>query len=273
MILSINTKGGAGKSTTSMQLLAPWKLSNNEKAVVVELDDQNQDSEDYSSSVVEAYQHRVGKEARIHASFEKLIQGYMNKDPILDIGGNKTSDLTLQTLGATGAFLMIDLIVIPISSTGTDVKNARKTIELIKKHMPKYEGPIAMVITRAESDDIDDLKFDYPDAFELVAEFDLKGPLVLPRITAFANSRTVGRTVWEVAQNADKLNQESQKRMMQAIKNNDSKGTAYSTRINTLISESVEALPHLEKAFKQLDEITSKNKPKTDKAEKEKASE
>lgn len=51
-IIIVNTKGGASKSTTAMQIIAPYFIGKEQGVELLELDNQNQDAQIFLKSKI-----------------------------------------------------------------------------------------------------------------------------------------------------------------------------------------------------------------------------
>lgn len=253
MILFVQTKGGCGKSTSAMQLAAPWVMNHIGSATLVELDDENHDSAEFTESQIKTERITVGKEVNASFAIDQLIERMDDDYLIADIGGNRTATMTLENLGKGGYDAFIDIIMIPISSAGQDVVNARKTITAIKNYMPSYSGKIVLVITRTTTSDVTLLRRTMPDAFQLIEQYKLDGPLILPSMNCFPLSRYLKTTVWEISENADALLAEIQQNMRMARRDPERREQLATS--NAVVTESKEARKMLEANFQALDKI------------------
>lgn len=253
MILVINTKGGSGKSTASMQLLAPWVLSRTGKAALVELDDENHDSADFTDSAIQSERVKVGKEVDAEYAIDELISRTDDAFVIADIGGNRTSAMALQHIGARGYDAFIDLIVIPVSGPGQDVLNAKKTLDHVRKLMPDYEGKVLMVMTRTTTTDVRSVRRRMPDAFNLLDREKLAGPIILPTDNSFPMSRMLKMSVWEIGEQGDELKAKLRQAMKGARSNPERRDEL--AMLNSVVSDSLVMHEHLETQFSELDKV------------------
>ena len=253
MILVINTKGGSGKSTASMQLLAPWVLERTGKAALVELDDENHDSADFTDSAIQSERVMVGKEVDAEFAVDELIARTDNAYVVADIGGNRTSAMALQHIGARGYDAFIDMIVVPVSGPGQDVANAKKTLDHVRELMPDYEGKILMVMTRTTSPDPRAVRRRMPDAFALFDKEGLSGPIILPNDNSFPMSRTLKMSAWEIAQQGDEL--KSQLRAAMRDARNDPAKREDIAMLTSVVNDSLAMRDHLESQFAALDKV------------------
>lgn len=253
MILVINTKGGSGKSTASMQLLAPWVLERTGKAALVELDDENHDSADFTDSEIQSDRVKVGKEVDAEFAIDELMARTDNAYVIADIGGNRTSAMALQHIGARGYDAFIDMIVIPVSGPGQDVTNAKKTLNHVRELMPDYDGKILMVMTRTTSDDVRSVRRRMPDAFALFDKEGLAGPIILPNDNAFPMSRALKMSAWEIAKQGERLKTELRSAMREA--RNDPEMREDLAHLTAIVNDSMGISRHLEAQFGELDKV------------------
>jgi len=253
MILVINTKGGSGKSTTSMQLLAPWVLERTGKAAVVELDDENHDSADFTDSAIHSERVRVGQEVDAEFAIDELMARTDDAYVVADIGGNRTSAMALQHIGARGYDAFIDMIVVPVSGPGQDVLNAKKTLDHVRELMPDYAGKILMVMTRTTSTDVRTVRRRMPDAFALLDREKLDGPIILPTDNAFPLSRTLKMSVWEIAQQGEDLKGQLREAMKKT--RGDAGRREEMAMLNSVVSDSLKMRDYLSTQFENLDKI------------------
>lgn len=253
MILVINTKGGSGKSTASMQLLGPWVLSRTGKAALVELDDENHDSADFTDSAIKSERVKVGKEVDAEYAIDELINRTDDAFVIADIGGNRTSAMALQHIGARGYDAFIDLIVIPVSGPGQDVLNAKKTLDHVRKLMPDYDGKVLMVMTRTTTTDVRSVRRRMPDAFNLLNREKLAGPIILPTDNSFPMSRMLKMSVWEIGQQGSELKAKLRDAMKGARNNPERREEL--AMLNSVVSDSLVMHEHLEVQFAELDKV------------------
>lgn len=131
-ILVVSSKGGVGKSTVSMQIIAPFLYEKNNKNPIefYEFDDENIDSLSYGGSILT---NREAIEVEDFVIMDKFIE-ILSKDQFccIDVGGNKSTTLCLNTLNDCGMINQIDLIVIPLLDGEQDAINALKAYKDIK---------------------------------------------------------------------------------------------------------------------------------------------
>lgn len=199
-----STKGGVGKSTFSMQVLAPYMLTRLGSATVLELDDQNHDSADLNNSQIKSRQVVVG--SNINRAIDEMTPYLSNGNYVIDVGGNKTCDLAIEAMGKGGVDQLTDLIVIPVSQRGRDIQNAQKTLDLITKHFEDFQGRVVIGVTRIiEGTTLDDVMYAMPDIEVLLNDERVSGLIVLPNNETVATSLGFGVSSYELAINADEV--------------------------------------------------------------------
>lgn len=137
-ILVVSSKGGVGKSTVSMQLIAPYLYINNKNTPInfYEFDDENLDSLSYGGSRLTI---REPIDVDEFVLMNKLIDILSSKESCcIDVGGNKSTAICLDVLEDCGLGYEIDLAIIPLLDGEQDAINAKKTynrLKIIDKNM------------------------------------------------------------------------------------------------------------------------------------------
>jgi len=226
-ILVGNTKGGVGKSTTSVQILAPFlfELGGNISVSLVEFDDENKDADTFcNSSLIEASQislvgtDLIGTLGDLVLSHEHLI---------VDIGGNKTTSNLLWALENSGMMEGFDMFVIPLMDGEQDAVNAIR----VYKRVRAISSSIAIVFALSKVDknmslemqffdwfgDVKDRINGVPGLIEEVAEED-RNMIFVHSSDVIKYSRIFGNTVYEIAK---KSLEEMKAQLSQAIKNKE----------------------------------------------------
>ena len=131
-IIITNGKGGASKSTTTMQVGGAHALHKGLKVKVFEFDDENKDSQNFIKSAILSEQIEVGDGAEITTTLRDLFTNNSDVDvKLFDVGGNKTTTIFLEGLKKSRMFKKVCLFVIPMSGGSQDLKNAKKTLDVI----------------------------------------------------------------------------------------------------------------------------------------------
>ena len=96
MIIIPQTKGGVGKSTVAMQVIAPYLYKKHGKKITyIEIDDENNDSQSFTRT--EIVNKKMLGTNRL-SELDELILMDDNHEVIVDVGGNKTSSLVLDEI-------------------------------------------------------------------------------------------------------------------------------------------------------------------------------
>jgi len=148
-IIVVSSKGGVGKSTISMQLIAPYLYEKSDNNVVsfYEFDDENSDSLSYGASNLTK---REIVEVDSGILNEHLTQT-LSKDEnaCLDIGGNKTTTMVLNALDESGMINFVNLAVIPLLDGEQDAINATIVYTTLKDMKPDLK--FLFVLNRAKN--------------------------------------------------------------------------------------------------------------------------
>ncbi|WP_248747866.1 hypothetical protein [Pseudomonas sp. MWU12-2037] len=202
--MTVSTKGGVGKSTLSQQVAATYLLSRLGQANLIELDDLNLDSAWMNDSAVKTTQQPVGDDAM--RAVEAVMFGQGRNSFVLDVGGNRTAESTLSSLGEAGLLSRFDLILIPLRDEGQDCENARRTIQLLLDADPECRIALFLNDISLQTQSLEDPRLleDFAEVFDLAHEFHLH-LLVMPRIERYGRSRRIGKTIFELAEEAAEL--------------------------------------------------------------------
>jgi hypothetical protein len=226
-ILVGNTKGGVGKSTTSVQILAPFlfELSGNVSVPLIEFDDENKDAETFTNStLIDASQislvgtDLIGTLSDLVLSHEHLI---------VDIGGNKTTSILLDALEGSGMMEGFDLFVIPLMDGEQDAVNAIR----VYKKVRATSSSIAILFALSKVDKNMSLEMQFFDWFGDVKDRINGVPGLIDEVAledrhmmfihssdVIKYSRIFGNTVYEIA---TKSTEEMKVELSQAIKNKE----------------------------------------------------
>ena len=218
MIIIPQTKGGVGKSTVAMQVIAPYLYKKHGKKITyIEIDDENNDSKSFTRT--EIVNKRMLGTNKL-SELDELILMDDNHEVIVDVGGNKTSSLVLEEIKKVGSFGNIKWII-PLGDGELDGKNAIATMKKIKKIENNPEENVLSALNRAISMDqeyieeqfINFFGHKYLDSNSVLCDF-LKDPkyFAVKNDKVITMSRYLGSTVWEMAYN----NTDFAKKAMQA---------------------------------------------------------
>lgn len=207
MIIIPQTKGGVGKSTVAMQVIAPYLYKKHGKKVTyIEIDDENNDSQSFTrTNIVEKRMLGTNKISEL----DELILMDDNHEIIVDVGGNKTSSLVLEEIKKVGSFGNIKWII-PLGDGELDGKNAIATMKKIKKIEKNPEENMIFALNRAISIEPDYVEeqfinffgHKYLDSNSVMSDF-IKDPnyFAVKNDKVITMSRYLGSTVWEMAYN------------------------------------------------------------------------
>jgi hypothetical protein len=131
-VLTVSTKGGVGKSTISMQLVAPYLYEANGKQAIkyYECDDTNKDVSSYgATSIISRHLVSIGSPMLREELFD--IVSYP-ASTCIDVGGNNTAKVVIDALDESGGLHFIDMVLIPTLDGEQDMLNALDTYQYIK---------------------------------------------------------------------------------------------------------------------------------------------
>ena len=206
-ILVVSSKGGVGKSTVSMQIVAPFLFEKNSNNAIsfYEFDDENIDSLSYGASSIT---NREVIDVEDFIIMEKFIE-ILSKDEFscIDVGGNKSTTLCLQTLRDCGMSSELDLAIIPLLDGEQDAINAKKTYDVLKELDPNLK--IVFALNRVKNKKFITYQFDnffgdargiFDDKSALVNFIDEKDNfLSIEDSDVIKYSRKFGMTIYEIA--------------------------------------------------------------------------
>jgi len=160
-ILVISSKGGVGKSTISMQVIAPYLfVHNNKKAIkYYEFDDENRDYLSFGGS-------NLSIKANIDTTNDFLRDEITdifskNESICVDIGGNKTTTLALKAFKDSGMINLVDLVVIPLLDGEQDGINASMVYKEVKQLNPNIK--ILFILNKVKN--INKIKYQFENYF------------------------------------------------------------------------------------------------------------
>lgn len=232
-VLVVSSKGGVGKSTIAMQIIAPYlyEKNNKQKIALYEFDDENNDSLSYGASNLTSRELINVEEFII---MEKFIE-ILSKDEFccIDVGGNKSTTLCLDTIRDCGMINEIDLVVIPLLDGEQDAINAKKTYKRLKELDSSLT--IVFALNRVKNIKFIEYQFDnyfgdirgiFDDTNALIYDIEEKeNYIAIEDSDIIKYSRRFGMTIYEIAiQERDFIieiqntNEEKQKKLI-AFKN------------------------------------------------------
>ena len=207
MIIIPQTKGGVGKSTVAMQVIAPYLYKkHNKKITYIEIDDENNDSKSFTRT--EIVNKRMLSTNKLQELDEMILMDD-NHEIIIDVGGNKTSSLVLDEIAKVGTFENVKWII-PMGDGELDGKNAISTMEKLNKIEKDSQKNIMFALNRAISIEDDYLEEQFINFFGhqyLASNSTITDIIQSPKYFALKNdkvitmSRYLGSTVWEMAYN------------------------------------------------------------------------
>jgi hypothetical protein len=207
MIIIPQTKGGVGKSTLAMQVIAPYLYKKHGKKITyIEIDDENNDSKSFSRT--EIVNKRMLQTNKLK-ELDELILMDDNHEVIVDVGGNKTSTLVLDEIAKVGTFGNVKWIV-PLGDGELDGKNAIATMRKLQKIEANAQEHLIFALSRAISPEEDYLEEQFINFFghkylgsnATITDI-VKDPKYFPVLNdkIITISRYLGSTVWEMAHN------------------------------------------------------------------------
>lgn len=208
--ITINSKGGVGKSTFANQILPAYLYQKNNKATkLIEIDDENEDSKILTKS-------EILNAERIHTSEIKKIDEIFidSKDIILDIGGNKTATIFLSEMKMIGETENITWFI-PTGSGVQDAANALDTYLNIKKL--NDNASIIFVLSNVRSDDLEWEFIHFFGSEFLNTPFSISKHIDNYHYISIKNgnivnhAKTFNKTVYDIAQNPIDFRSEAKK--------------------------------------------------------------
>jgi len=250
-IMVINTKGGASKSTFAFQVLGTYFLEKSEDGELIELDDENKDSNIFEESEIKTSTALVGQNRDdVSQTLKEVFEKEGNL--IFDIGGNKTTTLVLEALQRTRLYHLVDLFLIPMSGGSQDYINAKRTYEILEK----FNKPIVFGLSRVRR--IDRIRIQYQEFFR---DFPKYPYMVLIDHDAIDLSRKLKKSVFEIAK--ETITGDNIKQLDKVIGEKMSAGEreeAYDlVNVQNILEDSIEYEKNiLQPCYKQLDKVLGK---------------
>ncbi|MCT7620497.1 hypothetical protein [Aliarcobacter butzleri] len=249
-ILVVQSKGGSSKSTTAMQVIAPYFLAKSQEVELLELDNQNQDAEIFSKSKIKTKQINVDANAKdLNQTVRDLFLDE-DKNRVLDIGGNATTSNFLQSLKSTHMYNMVDLFVIPMSGGSQDLKNAKNTLQMILSM--NSNAKVLFALSRVRNPKR--VQFQYGDFFN-DEELKKYPYIILPESDCIDLSRKLKKTVFELAQDEQEKDNINQKLLEAFDKNDKNSIYSYSLVMEILEDSQNYKIEVIDVAHKVIDEV------------------
>lgn len=259
-IAVLNTKGGVGKSTVSMQLIAPYLYLKNKNPIsYFEFDDENEDAVtfDKSSLIWLEKVNVLGLDLR-----EQLRDILLLDNSIcIDVGANKTTIYILDALIDTGMIHALDLVAIPLMDGEVDATSALDIYHRVKKENPDLK--IVFVLNRwNENREIEsqfDLflgdKYGFFDTKGVIKYIDEKDRnyIVLADSDAIKYSRGFGITLWELANSEDDIDKELKEAIKKGLPKEEIKKISFKRALKKDCINYRDKI--LKEAFKTFDEL------------------
>jgi hypothetical protein len=208
-ILVVSSKGGVGKSTVAMQIVAPYLYIKNDHEMIsfYEFDDENIDSLSYGGSTLT---HREPMDVEQFVLMDKFIE-ILSQDEFccIDVGGNKSTTLCLDVLEDCGMASSIDIAIIPLLDGEQDAINAKNIYDRLKTIDPSMT--ILFALNRVKNQKY--LKYQFENYFgdvrgifddeqaiiKHIADDESENYLVIEDSDVVKYSRKFGVTIYEIA--------------------------------------------------------------------------
>lgn len=208
-IMIVSSKGGVGKSTVSMQVIAPYLYQYNDKQPVnyYEFDEENNDSLSFGDSKLTIRKMSSVSTPRLKEEFVDIIT--KDENACYDIGGNKSTTVVLEALEDSGMINFIDLAVIPLLEGEQDGINASIIYTMLKGMNRNLK--ILFILNRAR--DLEHVEYQFDNYFGDLRGFfhdkySIKNHLIDDSIDSYGvlldddvikYSRKFGLTIYEIA--------------------------------------------------------------------------
>lgn len=247
-IAVVNGKGGASKSTTSLQVASAYFLNTNSPIKLIELDDENKDSEHFTNSKITTEQQIVEMGETLSNDLISIMAN--DENLVFDVGGNKTTTLFLNALKSSRMYRKVDLFLIPMSGGSQDVKNAFKTYTTIKEI--DENAKVVFVLSRVRN--LKRVSWQYRDFFE--DEISKKHDFIILKDSDVIDlSRAEKKSVYEIATDRD-YKRKLEKEFDKALDKNDNNTVSFLAVTLQIFDECEE---YLEKTLKPAFQTIEKN--------------
>jgi cellulose biosynthesis protein BcsQ len=227
-IAVVNSKGGVGKSTISIQIASIYLYTKFNTVIEhFEFDDENEDSKAFvNSKVINRHTQSVAK-TNLRDTITDILLDYEHL--VFDIGANKTTTYFIDALIDTGMMSQIDLFIIPLMDGENDAISAIKIYNQLKEEDSNTK--ILFALNRVNTNrDINsqfnlflgDKRGVFNDSglIDTIAKEDRKY-ITIEDSDSVKYSKNFGTTIWELA----KLQRDISQEIKDALANNESKET------------------------------------------------
>ncbi len=252
-ILCVSTKGGVGKSSIAQQVAATYLLKREGAAHLVELDDQNQDSQWLKKSKIRTSQIVVDGDPKM--AVLDVFENASGKSFVLDLG-NQVADSAIEAMGRSKALSRFDLILVPVRDVGQDLINCERTINEIRRYEPS--ATVVMVCNGISVRRQSNLRVLYGRIFDYAEDAGIE-VLVMPFIEGYGQSREFATTLLEVAADSEKLVELFHKKGVELEKADKIREARNCMAMVELINNAVDASGAIEKIHSQIDAILACN--------------
>lgn len=250
-ILVVQSKGGSSKSTTAMQVIAPYFIGKEQGVELLELDNQNQDAQIFLKSKIKTTQINVDANAKdLNQTVRDLFLSENKNNRVLDIGGNATTSNFLQSLKSTHMYNMVDLFVVPMSGGSQDLKNLRDILQMILSM--NSNAKVLFALSRVRNPKR--VQFQYGDFFN-DEELKKYPYIILPESDCIDLSRKLKKTVFELAQDEQEKDNINQKLLEAFDKNDKNSIYSYSLVMEILEDSQNYKIEVIDVAHKVIDEV------------------
>ncbi|MCT7566042.1 AAA family ATPase [Aliarcobacter butzleri] len=253
-IVIINTKGGASKSTTAYQVASTYFLAKAQDVTLYELDNQNQDSKNFTNSKIKSKQIQVDFSKELNNTIRDLFLNQNSHNKVIDVGGNQTTTEFIEALKQTHMHNMVDLFIIPISGGHQDVANAKATHELVQDFGKK----VVFCLSRSRHpNNSPRLQFQYQNFFK-----NFKNPVyfVLQDSDVIDLSRSFKKSVFELAQDEQEISIINEKLLKAFDEKNNDEIYHYSQILEILEDSKKYKETNIDVAHQVLDEVLNGKK-------------
>jgi hypothetical protein len=259
-IAVVNTKGGVGKSTISIQVAAIY-LHNKFNTVVehFEFDDENEDSKAFvNSKVMNRHTQSVAK-TNLRDTITDILLDYEHL--VLDVGANKTTTYFIDALIDSGMMPKIDLFIIPLMDGENDALSAIKVYEQLKDEDSSVKILFALNRINTNRDLYSQFNvflgdkrgvFNDSGLIDQIAKEE-QHYITIEDSDSVKYSKNFGTTIWELATLDRNIAQE----IKDALTNNESKETIRMLSFKKGVKDDCQDYVkiNLDPSFKKLDEL------------------